>query len=205
MGKMARQKGLVLGVTGAAGSGKSTVTQMLASLGAQTIDADALVRWAYNDGAFRARVVARFGDGILDAGGGVDRGKLAAIVFGNPEALADLERLVHPAVLDQMAESIETYRAEPDRAPVLALEVPLLFEAGAETMVDRVLTVTASSETRARRLAERGWSADRIAAVDGSQMPLSEKAARADYVVDADGTIDDAASHVDALWRRIIE
>ncbi|HEY3413871.1 MAG TPA: dephospho-CoA kinase [Armatimonadota bacterium] len=205
MSKMTRQKGLVLGVTGAAGSGKSTVTQMLSSLGAQTIDADALVRWAYNDSAFRGRVVARFGDGILDCRGGVDRGKLADIVFQNPEALADLEGLVHPAVLDQMAESIEMYRAEPERAPVLAVEVPLLFEAGADTMVDRVLTVTVGPETRARRLAERGWDAERIAAVDRSQMPLSEKAARADYVVETDGTLEDTAARVEALWRRMVE
>ena len=205
MSEMARQRGLVLGVTGAAGSGKSTVTHMLALLGAQTIDADALVRWAYNDAAFRAKVVGRFGVGILDVHGGIDRGKLAEIVFQNTESLADLERLVHPAVLDQMAESIETYRAEPDREPVLALEVPLLFEAGAEAMVDRVLTVTAGEETRTRRLAQRGWDAKRIAAVDRSQMPLAEKVSRADYIIDADGSLEDTATRVEALWRRILE
>lgn len=199
----ARQMGMVLGVTGAAGSGKSSVTQMLASLGAQTADADALVRSAYREPAFAAELVDRFGYGILDQRGAIDRRALANIVYQDAEALTDLERMVHPAVLEQMAVMIQAYRAEAARAPVLALEIPLLYETGAESMVDRVLTVTASPETRAGRLAQRGWDAERISAVERSQMPLAEKEARADYVVSAEGTLAETGKRVEALWRAL--
>lgn len=203
MMETARHKGLVLGVTGAAGSGKSSVTKMLASLGAQTADADALVRWAYSQPDFAGALVKRFGNGILNRQGAIDRLALAAIVFQNADALADLERLVHPAVLEQMANTIEAYRADAERAPVLALEIPLLYEAGAESMVDRVLTVTASLKTRSARLARRGWDAERISAVEKSQMPLAEKEARADYVVSAEGTLAETGRRVETLWRAL--
>lgn len=195
---------LVLGVTGAAGSGKSTVTHLLATLGAQTADADAIVRWAYNDPAFREKVAERFGPGVLDASGAVDRARLAEVVFADEAALDDLECLVHPAVLDQLADLIESYRADPNRAPMLALEIPLLYEVGAERLVDAVLVVTARPEALDQRLRARGWDAERIAAVRAAQMPLSEKAARADHVLDASGDVTHTAGDVSALWERLV-
>ncbi len=194
---------LVIGVTGGPGSGKSTVTRILAALGAQTADADAMVRWTYSDPEFKKAVVERFGTGILDSEGRIDRRELAALVFHDEAALDDLEGLVHPAVLHQMSEMVEAYRKDSERAPMLALEVPLLYETGAEGMVDRVLVVRARPEEIRRRLIERGWSEERIAAVERSQMPPEEKASRADDVVDTDGSVEETVERVERLWLHL--
>lgn len=205
MKETARQNGLVLGVTGSAGSGKSTVTQMLATLGAQTADADALVRWVYNSEEFKAKLIERFGSRVLDARGEIDRKALADIVFQNRRELEDLERLVHPEILNQIAGIIDAYRRDSERAAVLAIEVQLLFEAGADAMVDKVVTVSAPDAIRRSRLAARGWDGKRIAAVEQSQMPAAEKEARADYVVSAGGTIEETADEVEHLWLSLVD
>jgi dephospho-CoA kinase len=195
---------LVVGVTGAAGSGKSTVTGMLAALGAQTVDADAVVRWAYRDPGLLQKIARRFGvDAVEPDGSGVCRERLAEIVFPDPKARADLEAMVHPAVLAQMSQTIEEYRKDPCRAPMLALEIPLLYETGADAMVDAVIVAMAPPDVCARRLEQRGWSPERIRNVQASQMPVSEKAARADYIIDASGSLDDAARQVADLWNRL--
>lgn len=195
---------LILGVTGGPGSGKSTVTRMLAALGAQTADADALVRWAYNDPEFRRELARRFGAGILGPDGAVDRQALADIVFQDEAALDDLERMVHPAVFQQMAEMIHRYQTDPERAPMLALEVPLLYETGSERMMDRVLVVRARPETINQRLRERGWTDERIEAVLQSQWPLEEKAARADAVVSTDGATGETVRQVEEIWDALM-
>jgi dephospho-CoA kinase len=195
---------LVVGVTGGAGSGKSTVTRFLGALGAQTADADAIVRWTYLDPDFRRKLVDRFGPDALREDGSVNRDRLASVIFSDQAARRDLEALVHPAVLDCLERMIEEYRAEPERGPMLVLEIPLLFEAGAERLVDRVVVVTAPQQVREERLARRGWSPERIAGVLRSQMPLQEKAARADYVVEAHGPLDGTGERVEALWHRLL-
>jgi dephospho-CoA kinase len=203
-GSSPRHRPLVVGVTGAAGSGKSTVTAMLAALGAQTADADALVRWAYADSALRAALAERFGSNVIAEDGSVARARLADIVFSDGEARADLEAMVHPAVLAQMTGMIEEYRQDSLRAPMLALEIPLLYEAGADSMVDRVLVVAAPADVCALRLRERGWDDQRIAAVAAAQMPLEEKVLRADEIVDASGSREETARQVEALWDRVM-
>lgn len=195
---------IVLGVTGGPGTGKSTVTRMLAAMGAQTADADALVRWAYNDRAFRRALAHRFGPGILGADGAVDRKVLADIVFRDEAALEDLERMVHPAVLLQLADMAHRYQTDPERAPMLALEIPLLYETGAEKMMDQVLVVSASPETIEQRLRGRGWSDERIASVQRSQWPLEDKVSRADAVIATDGTIEETVQQVEELWNRLL-
>lgn len=197
-------KPLVVGVTGAAGSGKSTVTRLLAALGAQTADADALVRWTYQDRRFQEALIRRFGRDVLNAEGGVNRSALAGVVFQDPDALADLEALVHPAVLSQIADLVQAYRRDPERAPILALEIPLLYETGAEAMVDRVLAVTASESVRTERLRQRGWDDERIRAVEQAQMPLAEKAARADDVLNTDVSLEETACQVEQYWDRVV-
>jgi dephospho-CoA kinase len=193
----------VLGITGGAAAGKSTVLRLLGTLGAQTVDADTLVRWAYLQEPFREAVRERFGDDVFRSDGSIDREALAAIVFNDPAARTDLEGIVHPAVLDQMLETAEEYRAEPERAPVLALEIPLLYEVGAEKLVDAVLVVTAPEEVRRQRLRDRGWDDDRIDAVFRAQMPEAEKIKRADLLLDGSGDPAKAAAQVEALWASI--
>jgi dephospho-CoA kinase len=86
---------------------------------------------------------------------------------------------------------------------MLALEIPLLYETGADAMVDAVIVAMAPPDVCARRLEQRGWSPERIRNVQASQMPVSEKAARADYIIDASGSLDDAARQVADLWNRL--
>lgn len=196
-------KPVVVGVTGGPGSGKSSVTRILATLGAQTADADALVRWCYAEPRFVDVVARRFGCRALDENGAINRRALAEIVFQDEDALADLEAMVHPAVLHQMTEMVETYRHDPERAPMLALEVPLLYETGAEGLVDRVIVARARPDEIHRRLRERGWTEERIATVERLQMAPEEKAARADEVVNTDGTVAQTTALVERLFNRL--
>jgi len=149
----------VIGLTGDVGSGKSTVLQWLADRGAATRDADAATHAVLaGDGDAVAAVGRRFGPGVL-AGGVVDRAALAAAVFDDPEALRDLEAIVHPAVI----RALTTWLAGVS-APVAVVEAVKLVEAGLDrTVVGAVWLVTCAPEVRRERLVARGWSADEAA------------------------------------------
>jgi dephospho-CoA kinase len=194
---------LLVGLTGGIGSGKSTVTGMLAERGAVVLDADRLARDAVAPGTegFDA-VMARFGDTVIAPDGALDRAALARIVFADDEARAALEAIVHPDVQRRIAESV-TAHAETD--DVVVVDSPLLIEAGAHEGFEVVVVVTAPIDERVARLAARGMSEEDVLARDAAQMPLEEKAALADVVVDNDGSLDDLESKVDRLWADFSE
>jgi dephospho-CoA kinase len=194
---------LLVGLTGGIGSGKSTVARMLASRGAVVIDADALAREAVEPGTagFEA-VVGRFGDGMVAPDGSLDREALASIVFADDAARTDLEAIVHPEVRRRIAETV-TRHAEPGE--VVVVDSPLLIETGAHEGFPLVIVVTASVEARIARLAARGMSHADVRARMHAQMPLQEKAARADVVLDNEGTEADLERQVDRLWADLRE
>jgi dephospho-CoA kinase len=194
---------LLVGLTGGIGSGKSTVAGMLAERGAVVLDADRLARDAVAPGTegFDA-VMARFGDTVIAPDGALDRAALARIVFADDEARAALEAIVHPDVQRRIAESV-TAHAETD--DVVVVDSPLLIEAGAHEGFEVVVVVTAPIDERVARLAARGMSEEDVLARDAAQMPLEEKAALADVVVDNDGSLDDLESKVDRLWADLSE
>jgi len=189
---------LLVGLTGGIGSGKSTVAGMLSVRGAVVLDSDVLAREAVEPGTsgFDA-VVARFGDGVLGSDGTLDRHALASIVFADDAARADLEAIVHPAVRRAIAEAVAANAHTDD---VVVVDSPLLIETSAHEGFPLVVVVTASADARVARLVERGMDEADVGARMAAQMPLEEKVALADLVVDNDGTPAELEERVDRLW-----
>jgi dephospho-CoA kinase len=195
-----------VGVTGGIASGKSTVLAELGRLGAVTFSADAIARRIVEPGGpAYGPVRDAFGPSVLDVEGRIDRAALAARIFGDPESRKLLEALMHPIILKELGDEIAAFRAHPSNdPPVAAAEIPLLYEAGAESMVDVVLAVSAEPERQIARLKQRTpWPDSQIRAALDSQIPLSEKRARADAVVTTDGDLSDTLAQTRAFWDRI--
>jgi len=173
---------MVLGLTGSIGMGKSTAAIMLRHLGVPVHDADAAVHALLgNRGAAVAAVGAAF-PGVV-AGAAVDRGKLGARVFGDAAALARLEAILHPLVRESARSFL--LQAARRREPLAVLDIPLLYETGAEAICDAVAVVSAPAFLqRSRVLGRRGMTAARFAAILARQMPDAEKRRRADFVVE---------------------
>lgn len=186
---------IVLGLTGSIGMGKSTVARMFAEAGVPVFDADAEVhRLQGPGGALVAAIEAAFPD--TTGPEGVKRTMLGEAVFGDPAAFARLEALVHPAVAAARAD----FLARHADAPLVVLDVPLLFEAGGWQDVDRIAVVSAPPEIqRARVLARPGMTVERFESILARQMPDAEKRARADHVIPTGAGIEDTREHVMAL------
>lgn len=193
---------LVIGLTGGIGSGKSTVSAMLAERGAVVIDADAIVRELQQPGTpVFAAMVERFGREIVAPDGTLDRAAVADRVFGDPEALADLNAIVHPAVGAEIARRLE--ELAPTDA-VVVLDVPLLVESKNPYPVAGLLVVDVDPEVAVRRLVEhRGMREADVRARMARQASREERLARADHVIDNSGTLDDLARQVDEAWAWI--
>ncbi len=195
----------VIGLTGGIGSGKSTVSGFLKELGAVVIDADKVGHEALKpDTELWGEVVAAFGKEILAPDGNIDRRKLGEIVFGNYEALARLNQIVHPRIYALVKAEIEEYRR---RGVEVVLEAPVLLEAGRPSLVDEVdeVWVTVASEsTVLRRLKEKlGLSEPESLARIRSQLPSEEKIKQADVVIDTDCGLDELKAKVKELWQRL--
>jgi dephospho-CoA kinase len=193
---------VLIGLTGGIGSGKSTVSALLAERGAVVIDADAITRDVQQPGTevFRA-MVERFGSGIVAADGSLDRQAVADIVFHDPVALADLGAIVHPAVGVEIARRLE---AEQGSDRVVVLDVPLLVESGRDDMA-ALLVVDVDPETAVARLvAQRGMREDDARARMANQASREDRLTKADLVIDNSGSLEDLAAAVDAAWTRIV-
>jgi dephospho-CoA kinase len=183
---------IVLGLTGSIGMGKSTVARMFAEEGVPVFDADAVVHDLQgSDGALVSAIEALF-PGTTGMGG-VDRTALAERALGEPEALKRLEALVHPAV----AREREAFLAAHAAAPLVVLDIPLLFEKGGAALVDRIAVVSADPAVqRARTLARPGMTEEKFDLILGHQLPDSEKRARADFVIPTDCSLDETRASV---------
>jgi dephospho-CoA kinase len=177
---------LVLGLTGSIGMGKSTVAAMFAADGVPVFDADAAVRRLQGPGgASVAAIEAMFPGTTGDHG--VNRDRLRDAVLGDPGALARLEAIVHPAVAAERAAFIAAHTDE----PLVVVDIPLLFEIGADALIDRTLVVSAPAAIQhARVLARPGMTAERLGAILARQMPDADKRARADHVIDTGTSLD---------------
>jgi dephospho-CoA kinase len=189
-------------LTGGIATGKSHVRIEFERLGAPTIDADVLARAVVAPGTpGLASVANRFGRDVLDAAGALDRKKLASIVFDDQQARRDLEAIIHPAVrlaIDQWFAELE-----PQTSFAIA-DIPLLYETGRAADFDVVIVTTCDAATQLRRVIARdsvteSEARQRIAA----QMPTDIKAARADFVVRTEGSFDDTAAQVRAIFDRL--
>lgn len=185
-----------LGLTGSIGMGKSTVAEMFAEDGIPVFDADAAVhRLQGPEGALVATIEAEFPGTTGPVG--VDRTALAERVLGKPEKLRRLEALVHPAV----AREREQFLADHADAPLIVLDIPLLFEAGGWSQVDKIAVVSAPPDVQRERVLTRpGMTAEKLDRILARQMPDAEKRARADFVIPTGCSLGETRASV----RRII-
>lgn len=191
---------LAVGLTGGIGAGKTTFAALLAERGAQVIDADQIGRDALAPGepAWHS-VVGQFGDEILVPGGmQVDRKKLAGIVFEDPRKLAALNAIVHPVIMQRIADDLEKLSRTD---AVVVVDAALITELGLRDALDAVVVVTTSRQERVDRLVRtRGMNLDDINARMASQASPEELEANADYVVRNDGTLEDLAAEAERVW-----
>lgn len=189
---------MTVAVTGPFASGKSTFVKLLGELGAETVSADEIVHnlLARDQGAI-TRVVERFGEDVLD-GRVVDRRALGRRVFGDPQALQDLEDILHPLVGRETRRRIEGSRAD-----LFVAEIPLLFEGARSGTFDYTVALTAPEERRQAWAAKRGVDKVALRAIGARQLPQEEKARRADVVVQNDGGLDRLREQADELRKRI--
>ncbi len=188
---------LRIGLTGGIGSGKSTVSALLAQRGAVVVDADRIAREVLEPGTpGLAQVVDAFGEAVLATDGSLDRQALAAIVFADPDARAELDGIVHPLVRARTAELV----AAVPEGSVVVNDVPLLVETGQQGSYDLVLVVAADPETRVSRLVHRGLTAEDARARIAAQASDEQRRAVADVVLDNSGTREQLAEQVDRFW-----
>lgn len=190
----------MLGVTGNIASGKSTVTGILAELGAEVIDSDLVYRDLVAPGQpLLLRLSERFGDGIIGPGGGLDRASLGRIVFSDPAALAELDRITHPPVIAEV-----NRRVKENSSGVVVLDAVKLIESGHAERCDTVWVVIAAPDVQVTRLMNRNKLTEeearrRVAA----QPPLAPKLDRADLVIDNNGTIKATREQVMRGWSAL--
>ena len=188
----------VVGLTGGIGSGKSTVAAFFKQQGAEVVDADQIAREVVEPGrpALEA-IIKAFGRDVLQSNGRLDRARLAAIVFKDVAARERLEAITHPPIQQRLLEEVEARRA---RSGLLVLDIPLLYERPRIEAVDAVVVVWVDAATQLERLLARGGLDEEAArARIAAQMPLDEKKARADHVIDNSGSREATRRQVDAL------
>lgn len=188
---------IVLGLTGSIGMGKSTTAGFFAEAGVPVYDADAEVRRLYASGGAAVAPVAAAFPGVVEAGA-VDRDRLGARVLGDPEALNQLNAIVWPLMSAARAAFLADAAAA--KAPLVVLDIPLLFETGGERHVDVTVVVSAPADVqRERVLARHGMTEAKFVAILQAQMPDADKRQRADFVIDTSRGVDDARAQVRAI------
>lgn len=192
----------LIGLTGGAGSGKSTVAAMLRDLGVVVVDADEAAHAVYEPGTRGFDAVLReFGrDYVKD--GRIDRARLGELVFHDRDALTRLNAIVHPLVREWMAE--RTAAAVADGAPAVVQDVPLIFENGLDGLYEAVVLVYVPQDVQVHRLVEgRGLTVERARAIVAAQMPIEEKRKKTRYVIDNSGDRDATRRQVESLWKEL--
>ena len=191
-----------VGLTGGIASGKSTVSAMLAELGAVIIDADALAREVVEKGtAGLDAVVAEFGPGLLTPDGDLDRPAMGALVFNDPEARKRLEAIVHPLVFERIVD-LETHA--PDGALVVH-DIPLLAESGRADTFDAVVVVDAPAEVQVERmLRDRGWTREDAESRMAAQASRDDRRAIATYLIENTGTLEDLRRRVTEVFEGLV-
>jgi dephospho-CoA kinase len=189
----------VVGLLGGIGSGKSQVAAALAQHGARIIAGDQLGQAALRDPDIRARVVSRWGQGVLDESGEIDRRRLAAIVFADPAQRKALEAITHPWIRQRIHAEVEEARHDP-HVTLIVLDAAVMLEAGWNDVCDSLVYVDAPREVRRERVArQRGWSETEVEAREQAQLPLTEKAVRADHVLNNSASLEHLNRQVNDL------
>ena len=194
---------LKIALTGGIATGKSYVLEQFRRRGIPCLDSDALVHGVQAPGTeATAAIAARFGAGVLAADGSVDRAKLGPVVFADPAARRDLEAIVHPAVYRAIAAGVRAFELT-GQYPFAVVDVPLLFETGAEKTFDRVIVTACPPALQVARLVERGLTEDAARQRLAAQWPTEAKTRRADFVVATDGSFENTDAQVDEIYRKL--
>ena len=189
---------ILVGLTGGIGSGKSTVSEMLAARGAEIVDADVITRDVQRPGSpVIDKIVERFGDSVVDSHGALIRPALAEIVFSDADALRDLNGIVHPAVAKAMNRRVEDARTT---GTILVLDIPLLTENPRKGLQGKIV-VDVPPDVQVERLVRyRGFSEDDARARISKQASREERLKDADFVVDNSGDVEDLDPQIERLW-----
>ena len=194
---------LSIALTGNIASGKSEVARILADLGATVIDADELSREVVRPGTpALAAIVSRWGTGVLNQDGTLDRAAMRAIVFANDADRVALNAIIHPEIKRRRDELQAEARARGD--DVVIAVIPLLFEAALDREYDRVILVDAPDELRLERMVRtRGIDAVEASRMMAAQIPAAQKRRRADFIIDNDADLEALRHSVERVWREI--
>jgi dephospho-CoA kinase len=195
---------LTVGLTGGIASGKSTVAATMRSCGFEVVDADEVVARLYAPGGEgHERLVARYGDVIVDASGAIDRKRLSEIALATPETTSELNELIHPLVLEQERHWMEELARDPlDRVAVV--EATLLLESGGKERYDRIVVVDVEPEEQLRRGTARGLPAGEVARRIARQLSRDERVAAADYVISSEGSVAETARRTRSVCEALL-
>jgi dephospho-CoA kinase len=196
---------LLVGLTGNIGSGKSTVAHLLSEHGATIVDADVLARRAVERGTLAFdKIVHRWGPAVLAPDGHLDRAALRRVVFGDHEQLEELNQIVHPEVERLRTRLVDQARKRGDR--VVVCDIPLLFERHMTDRFDRIILVDSHRAVRLERLVkDRGLRETEAMDMIAAQMPAELKRARADFIIENDGTITQLERRVQDVWAALTD
>ncbi|HHT9153690.1 MAG TPA: dephospho-CoA kinase [Candidatus Hypogeohydataceae bacterium YC40] len=189
----------VIGIMGGVVSGKSTVAEMLGSLGAKVIDADRMAHELLEKPEVKEKVLERWGKGILDTEGRIDRAKLADIVFSDGKALKELTGLLHPPLLETIRKEAERNESRP-----LVLDAALLLETGLDEVCDLLVFVETGQELKEERARLRGWPRGEVQKREGFQSPESQKRKKAHFVVNNDSSKEETFRQLKDFWNKFI-
>jgi dephospho-CoA kinase len=197
---------LVIGIVGGVGSGKSSVTSELATLGAKALDVDRIGHDLLNETEIKSRLADRWGTAVIDSSGDIDRSVVAGIVFtDSPEATGELEfleSLVHPRITDQLVSTIAEFK-QSTKTGVLVIDAAVMFKAGWDRLCNKLIFVEVSELDRLARCQQRGWTSEEFYRRELSQESLELKRERAYWVIDNSGSRQQLARQVTGIWNRI--
>ncbi|AZS16482.1 dephospho-CoA kinase [Paenibacillus lutimineralis] len=191
-----------IGLTGGIATGKSTVSHMLVSLGAELIDADVIARGIMEPGhPVLAKVAEHFGEDILNPDGTLNRKQLGAVVFSDPEQRKVLNELTHPAIRNEMAARMKALEAaDPHR--LVVCDIPLLYESGQEGLYEQIMVVYVPREVQLERLMERdNLTLEQASSRLAAQMDIELKKSKADVLIDNHYGLDETKHQIEKFWR----
>jgi len=191
---------LVLGLTGSIGSGKSTVARMFQKLGAEIIDADKVGHSLLEKKEVRESIVKNFGSSVLDKEGRIERGKLGKIVFGDKKRLEELNSIIHPLIFSEIKRRITFSEAR-----IIIVDAAILLETGGDSLVDKVIVVNASYETRRERIKKSSLlSSEEVEGIIKAQFSQDEKIQRADFLIENEKSIEESKRQVERIWSKLV-
>jgi len=195
----------LIGLTGGAGSGKSTVASVFEKLGAIVIDADKIGHRLLDEGApCFDKILKTFGDGILNGQNAIDRQRLGDMVFSDPAKMSKLNRIVHPVMLREIRKQIGLCRTDHPGSPVV-VDAALIVQWGLERNFDRLIMVDSPKKVRLIRMLDRGVPENKALQIIASQMPISRLKEKADIIIQNNGSIRQLEKRALAVWKRFME